>query len=83
MVKFDGGKFVTIKPPTWHVMDGLKIVACRKQIPLMLAWAISILKCQKYFYGLNMFLVLNFDAKLELVPVQNCDTFWSLNLKNE
>ncbi|KAK7305034.1 hypothetical protein VNO77_42933 [Canavalia gladiata] len=46
MVKFDSGQFMTVKPATWHVMDGYKVVACRKQIPLILAWAMSIHKCQ-------------------------------------
>ncbi|XP_027340903.1 ATP-dependent DNA helicase PIF1-like [Abrus precatorius] len=46
VVKFDAGQFMTIKPATWDVMDGLQVVACRKQIPLILAWAMSIHKCQ-------------------------------------
>ncbi|KAG5001926.1 hypothetical protein JHK82_023079 [Glycine max] len=46
VVKFDGGKFLTIKPAKWHLMDGPEVVACRKQIPLILAWAMSIHKCQ-------------------------------------
>ncbi|KAJ1441400.1 P-loop containing nucleoside triphosphate hydrolase [Sesbania bispinosa] len=46
VVKFDEGQFMVIKPETWHVMDGDEIVAWRKQIPLILAWAMSIHKCQ-------------------------------------
>ncbi|KAE9591059.1 putative DNA helicase [Lupinus albus] len=46
IVKFDSGKVLKIKPEEWHVMDGDKIVATRKQIPLILAWALSIHKCQ-------------------------------------
>lgn len=46
VVKFDSGKVLTIEPEEWHVMDGEKIVATRKQIPLILAWALSIHKCQ-------------------------------------
>ncbi|CAL0309731.1 unnamed protein product [Lupinus luteus] len=46
IVKFDSGKVLWIKPQEWHVMVGNKIVATRKQIPLILAWALSIHKCQ-------------------------------------
>ncbi|KAK7316720.1 hypothetical protein RJT34_00389 [Clitoria ternatea] len=46
VVKFDSGNTLTIKPEEWCVMDGDKIVATRKQIPLILAWALSIHKCQ-------------------------------------
>ncbi|XP_061348777.1 ATP-dependent DNA helicase PIF1-like [Gastrolobium bilobum] len=46
VVKFDKGKEFLIGPEEWHVMDGDVVVACRKQIPLSLAWAMSIHKCQ-------------------------------------
>ncbi|XP_027342806.1 ATP-dependent DNA helicase PIF1-like [Abrus precatorius] len=45
-VKFDSGKTLTINPEEWHVMDGDEVVATRKQIPLILSWALSIHKCQ-------------------------------------
>ncbi|GAA0150630.1 hypothetical protein LIER_09529 [Lithospermum erythrorhizon] len=46
VVKFDSGTEMVITPETWQVMDGDKVVAQRKQIRLMLAWAMSIHKCQ-------------------------------------
>ncbi|KAI4306041.1 hypothetical protein L6164_029354 [Bauhinia variegata] len=46
IVQFDSGTTVLIKPQLWHVMDGDVVVAERKQIPLILAWALSIHKCQ-------------------------------------
>ncbi|KAI4341143.1 hypothetical protein MLD38_025902 [Melastoma candidum] len=46
IVKFDSGKKLVIPLETWCVMDGDKVVAHRKQIPLLLAWALSIHKCQ-------------------------------------
>ena len=46
IVKFDFGKTLVIKPTKWVVKEGDKIVAERKQIPLALAWAVSIHKCQ-------------------------------------
>ncbi|KAJ1441399.1 P-loop containing nucleoside triphosphate hydrolase [Sesbania bispinosa] len=46
VVKFDSGKELVIEPEEWHVMDGYKVLASRKQIPLILAWALSIHKCQ-------------------------------------
>ncbi|XP_030518540.2 ATP-dependent DNA helicase PIF1-like [Rhodamnia argentea] len=46
MVKFDSGRTVVIEPETWYVVDGDSVVAQRKQIPLILAWALSIHKCQ-------------------------------------
>lgn len=45
-VKFDSGKVEVIGPEEWHVTDGDVVVARRKQIPLILAWALSIHKCQ-------------------------------------
>lgn len=47
IVNFDSGpKEVIIEPDEWVVMDGDKVGARRIQIPLMLAWALSIHKCQ-------------------------------------
>lgn len=46
VVKFDSGRTVVIEPETWYVVDGDSVVAQRKQIPLILAWALSIHKCQ-------------------------------------
>jgi|UniRef100_A0A2N9FCN8 ATP-dependent DNA helicase PIF1 len=46
IVKFDSGPTMVITPATWVVMEGDTIVAERKQIPLILAWALSIHKCQ-------------------------------------
>ncbi|XP_010275116.1 PREDICTED: ATP-dependent DNA helicase PIF1-like [Nelumbo nucifera] len=46
VVKFDSGLEMVIKPETWDVMEGDAVVATRKQVPLMLAWALSIHKCQ-------------------------------------
>lgn len=46
VVKFDSGQLLKIGLETWVVMDGERVVAKRKQIPLILAWALSIHKCQ-------------------------------------
>ncbi|KAA8525028.1 hypothetical protein F0562_011334 [Nyssa sinensis] len=46
VVKFDSGPELVIDPDTWVIMEGEKAVAERKQIPLILAWALSIHKCQ-------------------------------------
>ncbi|XP_010035891.2 ATP-dependent DNA helicase PIF1 [Eucalyptus grandis] len=46
VVKFDSGRTVVIELETWYVVDGDSVVAQRKQIPLILAWALSIHKCQ-------------------------------------
>ncbi|OMO61479.1 hypothetical protein CCACVL1_23488 [Corchorus capsularis] len=46
IVKFDSGPEMVIDPEEWYVTEGSKIVAWRKQMPLILAWAISIHKCQ-------------------------------------
>lgn len=45
-VEFDSGKVLTIEPEEWSIMEGDEVVARRKQIPLTLAWALSIHKCQ-------------------------------------
>ncbi|KAK1397190.1 ATP-dependent DNA helicase [Heracleum sosnowskyi] len=47
IVKFDSvpGDWI-IEPEEWVVMNGEVAVAKRKQMPLMLAWALSIHKCQ-------------------------------------
>lgn len=47
VVNFDSGpKGVVIQPEEWVVMVGEKVGARRMQIPLVLAWAVSIHKCQ-------------------------------------
>ncbi|XP_042007423.1 ATP-dependent DNA helicase PIF1-like [Salvia splendens] len=46
LVKFDSGSELIVEPETWEVRDGDKVVAKRRQIPLILSWALSIHKCQ-------------------------------------
>ncbi|XVE83596.1 hypothetical protein DITRI_Ditri16bG0099500 [Diplodiscus trichospermus] len=46
VVEFDSGPEIVIEPEKWYVMEGSSPVACRLQLPLVLAWAISIHKCQ-------------------------------------
>lgn len=46
VVKFDSGTETVIEPETWAVVDGDVVVAERKQLPLMLAWTVSIHKSQ-------------------------------------
>lgn len=46
LVKFDSGFELLIEPKTWEVRDGERVVARRRQIPLILSWALSIHKCQ-------------------------------------
>ncbi|KAL8512467.1 hypothetical protein ACS0TY_018806 [Phlomoides rotata] len=50
LVKFDSGLELVVEPETWSVVDGEKIVATRRQLPLILSWALSIHKCQ----GMNL-----------------------------
>ncbi|XP_022774647.1 ATP-dependent DNA helicase PIF1-like [Durio zibethinus] len=46
VVEFDSGREIVIEPEKWYVMEGSSPVARRLQLPLVLAWAISIHKCQ-------------------------------------
>ncbi|CAI9754944.1 unnamed protein product [Fraxinus pennsylvanica] len=46
VVEFDCGIEMKVEPEIWAVMDGDKVVAKRRQIPLILSWALSIHKCQ-------------------------------------
>ena len=46
IVRFDSGLTMVITPAKWVVMEGDTVVAERKQIPLILSWALSIHKCQ-------------------------------------
>ncbi|KAL9663520.1 hypothetical protein QQ045_018907 [Rhodiola kirilowii] len=46
IVKFDSGLEIIIGPENWEVMEGGKVCGRRQQIPLVLAWAISVHKCQ-------------------------------------
>lgn len=46
IVEFRSGKVATIKPETWELRDGDKKRASLSQIPLRLAWAITVHKSQ-------------------------------------
>lgn len=46
IVKFDSGRELVVDRESWYVMEGDQIRAQRIQIPLVLAWAMSIHKCQ-------------------------------------
>lgn len=46
IVEFRSGKTATIKPETWELRDGDKKRASLSQIPLRLAWAITVHKSQ-------------------------------------
>lgn len=46
LVKFDSGLELVVEPETWSVVDGERVVANRRQLPLILSWALSIHKCQ-------------------------------------
>ncbi|KAG8386750.1 hypothetical protein BUALT_Bualt03G0181500 [Buddleja alternifolia] len=46
LVKFDFGLELVVEPEIWVVMDGDNVVARRRQVPLILAWGLSIHKCQ-------------------------------------
>ncbi|XP_015868197.3 ATP-dependent DNA helicase PIF1 [Ziziphus jujuba] len=46
LVKFDSGQTMVVEPETWEVREGDVVRASRKQIPLILAWSLSIHKCQ-------------------------------------
>ncbi len=46
VVKFHSGRLVTMKPDTWELRDGDKKRASLSQIPLRLAWAITVHKSQ-------------------------------------
>ncbi|KAL5721621.1 DNA helicase [Ranunculus cassubicifolius] len=45
-VKFDSGPLIVVEPQSWSIQEGSSKVATRKQVPLMLAWAVSAHKCQ-------------------------------------
>ena len=46
MVRFVSGKVTVVSPERWSVRTGGGAVATRKQLPLKLAWAMSIHKSQ-------------------------------------
>lgn len=46
IVKFDSGREMVVVPDTWVVMECDRVLATRTQIPLVLAWALTIHKCQ-------------------------------------
>lgn len=46
VVKLNNGKTITITPDTWELVDGDKRRATLRQLPLRLAWAITVHKSQ-------------------------------------
>lgn len=46
IIKLNSGKTVTIRPDTWELIDGDKKRASLSQLPLRLAWAITVHKSQ-------------------------------------
>jgi ATP-dependent DNA helicase PIF1 len=46
IVKFAGGMEKVMWPESWSIMEGDVEVAKRTQVPLLLAWALSVHKCQ-------------------------------------
>jgi ATP-dependent exoDNAse (exonuclease V) alpha subunit len=46
IVEFDNGRVRQIGPETWDIEEGGRTIASRKQIPLRLAWAITVHKSQ-------------------------------------
>jgi len=46
IVKFDNGRIKMLTPEKWERMDATKTLICREQVPLDLAWAITIHKSQ-------------------------------------
>ncbi|KAM7513885.1 hypothetical protein LguiA_003468 [Lonicera macranthoides] len=82
-VKFDSGGVVDIYPETWDVVDGDKVVASRKQIPLILAWALSIHKCQGMTHDrVHTDLSRAFDYGMVYVALSRVKSLEGLHLKN-
>ncbi|BAR06525.1 PIF1 helicase domain protein [Scardovia inopinata] len=46
IVEFDNGNTVTMSPATWEMLDGEEVLAAVSQVPLRLAWGITIHKSQ-------------------------------------
>ena len=46
VVRFASGEVVTIGRERWTISSGGRVVAQRVQVPLDLAWAMSVHKCQ-------------------------------------
>lgn len=45
-IKLNNGNLITIKPETWELVDGDKVRGSLTQLPLRLAWAITVHKSQ-------------------------------------
>jgi ATP-dependent DNA helicase PIF1 len=46
IVRFNNGSLINIEEQVWEIYEGKAVVASRSQIPLRLAWGITMHKCQ-------------------------------------
>jgi len=84
-VRFFCGVKKIMTPETWNVYEGEEVVASRRQVPLILAWAVTVHKCQGMtLERLETDLSRAFDFGMVYVAlsrVKNLDGLWLKGFK--
>jgi ATP-dependent DNA helicase PIF1 len=80
-VRFDNGQELVLTPQAWEVERGGVVMATRAQVPLCLAWALSVHKCQGMTIDkVEVDVAASWDAGQAYVALSRCTSLEGLSL---